>query len=71
MIVLEDSNMQSSANVISLMPSGGSGNQDMYRFNNEGDNTSVFGVNVFECHICLSHIVSKPSLFLGVMWFPE
>ena len=41
-----------SAYVISLMPSGGSGNQDMYRLNNVGDNTppcgtpSVFGVNI-------------------------
>ena len=43
MLVFEDSNMQSSAYVISLIPSGGSGNRDMYWFNNVGENTPPCG----------------------------
>ena len=43
MLVLEDSNVQSSAYVIILMPSGGSGNRDIYRLNNVGDNTPPSG----------------------------
>ena len=41
--MLEDSNVQSSAYIISLIPSGRSGNRDMYRLNNVGDNTSPCG----------------------------
>ena len=43
MLMLEDSNVQSSAYVISFMPSGGSGNRDMYRLNSVGDNTPPCG----------------------------
>ena len=43
MLVLEDSNVQSSAYVISLMLSCGSGNRDMYRLNNVGGNTPPCG----------------------------
>ena len=70
MLVLEDNNVQSSAYVISLMPSGGSGNRDMYRLNNVRGNTpcgtslfhpSAFGVNVSECHLFIvgGNVVSR------------
>ena len=39
MLVFDGNNVQSSAYVISLLPLGGSGNRDMYRLNNVGDNT--------------------------------
>ena len=56
MLVLEDSNVQSSAYVISLMPSGGSVNRDMYRLNNVGDNTPP----------CLTHLYLE-LMFLNVI----
>ena len=43
MSVLEYSNVQLFAYVISLMPSDGSDNPDMYRLNNVGDNTPTCG----------------------------
>ena len=43
MLVVDDSNVQSSAYAVSLMPSGGSSNRDMYRLNNVGDNTPPYG----------------------------
>ena len=42
MLVLEDSNVQLSAYVISLMPSGGSDNRSIYRLNNVDDNSPPY-----------------------------
>ena len=61
MLVLEDSDVQSSAYVISLMPSGGSGNRDMYRLNNVGNNTTCLTLLYLELmflnvtYVCLPY----------------